>query len=589
SQDDLYAVLGVSKKANTAEIHDAYRHLSRTFHPDKHPNMTEAASRHFKQIQHAADILLDEKSREVYDTYGEGGLAAGVSLSKWTTAEAFRREFERMARERLEEDVDNLVRSRGEVEIQVDTSLLLDPYSYELIEEEEMEDDMPPKGVLRRMAQVLQMALKHSYDIPLDESSINTLTLAGHSTSRNGMGDANVEVTWRRSVIPFLPSATGELTMACMTPRFLQGRLQYSISANAFANAHVKWASPSAPPPLAVTTGRRLGKYSMGHISYRTGSYSLGPWGRGSPPRHYSALGMGLHYGPPGKQNKYAANVQVSPGESFLHSEVTRPLSHGVTARADLRFSSHSRLTTSIGTETKLTKHWTLSWNGQLAMAGGTTFTLGIQRLGQGLSIPIILSPEFSPQLFLKALMIPSLLMEGLERWILGPQRRERRRIRREERREAMKEKRQKDQQEALEARELLTGMVERKRVQESERHGLVVLMAAYGPKHTLESFLESTKRDESKTREQLPTLFSLPEDLTASVIDATLSLQAMVQESRLLLPVGPSKSSLPGLYDPCYGEAKSLLILYVFRGQSHLILSPDRSSLMLPQRSHQI
>lgn len=400
SSDNLYAVLGVSKEASPVEIRDAYRHLSRTFHPDKHPTMSEAASRHFKQLQHAADILLNEESRSIYDIYGEGGLSAGVTLSKWTTPEAFRREFERLARERLEEDVEKLVRSRGEVEIQVDTSLLFDPSSYELIMEEDDEEEEEegeggkgrPKNLFGSIkhrgrmafervytgAEVLQMTLKHSYDIPLDEASVNTLVLTGQSISRNGMGNGNVEVAWRRASIPFLPTATGELSMTCLSPRILQGRLQYSLSSDSFANAHFKWRSPSAPPPLAITTGRRLGKYLVGHVSYKTGAYSLGSWGLGNgTPRQPSALGMGLHYGPPGKRNKYNTQLQVSPGESFLYSELTRPLSHGVTARADLRLSNRSGLSTSIGTETKLTKHWSISWTGQLAAIGGTTFSLG--------------------------------------------------------------------------------------------------------------------------------------------------------------------------------------------------------------------
>ncbi len=67
---DYYKVLGIDKKAGTAEIKKAYRKLARTYHPDLNPNDSEA-ERKFKQINEANEVLGDSEKRKKYDTYGK--------------------------------------------------------------------------------------------------------------------------------------------------------------------------------------------------------------------------------------------------------------------------------------------------------------------------------------------------------------------------------------------------------------------------------------------------------------------------------------------------------------------------------------
>ncbi|MDP9345001.1 MAG: J domain-containing protein [Actinomycetota bacterium] len=69
---DLYAVLGVDKKASQEDIKKAYRKLARQYHPDRNPGDTAAEER-FKQISAAHDILGDAEKRKKYD---RGGLSA---------------------------------------------------------------------------------------------------------------------------------------------------------------------------------------------------------------------------------------------------------------------------------------------------------------------------------------------------------------------------------------------------------------------------------------------------------------------------------------------------------------------------------
>ena len=75
SKKDPYSILGVSREADKAEIKKAYRSLAMKYHPDRNPG--KESEDKFKEASEAADILLDEEKRRLYDRFGYEGLGQG--------------------------------------------------------------------------------------------------------------------------------------------------------------------------------------------------------------------------------------------------------------------------------------------------------------------------------------------------------------------------------------------------------------------------------------------------------------------------------------------------------------------------------
>lgn len=82
---NFYDILGVKKTATDAELKQAYRNLSKKYHPDLQHGKSDVEKKEienkFKEINEAYSVLSDSEKRQQYDTFGttdfNGGGAGG--------------------------------------------------------------------------------------------------------------------------------------------------------------------------------------------------------------------------------------------------------------------------------------------------------------------------------------------------------------------------------------------------------------------------------------------------------------------------------------------------------------------------------
>lgn len=73
---DYYKLLGIGRDASEEEIKKAYKKMALKWHPDRNSG-SEEASKKFKEISEAFEVLSDKQKRTIYDQFGEEGLKGG--------------------------------------------------------------------------------------------------------------------------------------------------------------------------------------------------------------------------------------------------------------------------------------------------------------------------------------------------------------------------------------------------------------------------------------------------------------------------------------------------------------------------------
>ena len=68
---DYYSTLGVERKASEEDVKKAYKALAKKWHPDKNPNNQDVATRKFKEVSEAYQVLGDSVKRREYDRGGD--------------------------------------------------------------------------------------------------------------------------------------------------------------------------------------------------------------------------------------------------------------------------------------------------------------------------------------------------------------------------------------------------------------------------------------------------------------------------------------------------------------------------------------
>ncbi|KAE8232119.1 hypothetical protein CF326_g2852 [Tilletia indica] len=601
-RDHLYALLNVERDASEDQIREAYRSVAVSFHPDKHtdPALKSAAESRFREVQHAYEILTNPQQRAVYDHLGESGLKSSWALTvRGQTPQDLQREFERQANQRRMQDAENLIRSRGDFTVSLDASALFAPAN------------RIPRPVTRAGQPVTledrwnrvgatQMLGKHGFETAITERvSVN---FAGQMVSSNGVGNGNLIGTVKTQWSPKLFS---EVSATLLRPRIGTIKGQYVINPNSFLTFLVVSQTTVVPPSVTLTYGQRISSTSAltGFSSIKTGSYTIGPWGQNAPmlyKRDRPALTVGIS-----KQSAPDRGWTVQSTLNEFDSSIggdyaAKVLGNTVKVRAGATLGLGSGLNVFTSAERRITENTRLTLGVNCGLpAGGITVRIKVNRLGQKINVPILISPYFRSDLVLICTALPAITYTALHYGYLVPAKR--RRISRKvaelraESRELIEER----YRAAIEAKALLRDQARKRAVSERKRGGLIIVEAWYGARRSFppakaglpEELLDQVWSQQPRQGDASAALNLEGVDVTTlpPCWDVTVPLQNLVTNGQLIIPGGRPKFGINGFFDPCMGERKHLFVRYVFRHQLHEACVDDVGPLAAPLRIHQL
>ncbi|KAJ2852897.1 hypothetical protein GGI22_005096, partial [Coemansia erecta] len=185
---DYYAALNVSRTASTEEIRNAYKQLSRIFHPDKHhdPQRREWAQRQFHNIHRAYEVLTDSRSRDAYDQLGDRGVELSKALGfKVQSPRDLQDLFEREVRRLRMEEIERWAQSKSNISIAVNSTMVTSPTCRMLAERHADKVKLPSEQV-----SVDNVFIKHSFIAGLTDNFSAHIT--GQMFSSRGHVSKNV-------------------------------------------------------------------------------------------------------------------------------------------------------------------------------------------------------------------------------------------------------------------------------------------------------------------------------------------------------------------------------------------------------------
>ncbi|KAM4805191.1 dnaJ homolog subfamily C member 11 [Urocitellus parryii] len=543
--EDYYSLLNVRREASSEELKAAYRRLCMLYHPDKHrdPELKSQAERLFNLVHQAYEVLSDPQTRAIYDIYGKRGL----EMEGWEVVERrrtpaeIREEFERLQQEREERRLQQRTNPKGTISVGVDATDLFDRY------DEEYED---VSGSGFPQIEINKMHISQSIEAPL--TATDTAILSGSLSTQNGNGGGSINFALRRVTSA---KGWGELEFGAGD---LQGplfglKLFRNLTPRCFVttNCALQFSSRGIRPGLTTVLARNLDKNTVGYLQWRWGIQSAMNTSivRDTKTSHFTvALQLGIPH----------SFALISYQHKFQDDDQTR-------VKGSLKAGFFGTVV-EYGAERKISRHSVLGAAVSVGVPQGVSLKVKLNRASQTYFFPIHLTDQLLPSAVFYATVGPLIIYFAMHRLIIKPYLRAQKEKELEKQRESTATDILQKKQEAEAAVRLMQESVRRIIEAEESRMGLIIVNAWYG------KFVN----DKSKKSEKV------------KVIDVTVPLQCLVKDSKLILTEA-SKAGLPGFYDPCVGEEKSLRVLYQFRGVLHQVTVPDSEALRIPKQSHRI
>ncbi|KAL2313831.1 DNAJC11 family DNAJ domain-containing protein [Schizosaccharomyces pombe] len=603
---ELYLALGLPKDATSDQIKESYYRLSRLFHPDRHTaDQKAAAEEKFQIIQHAYEVLSDPSKKEIYDNFGEQGLKTDWNVGfPGKSAEELKNKIREQIQERDIHEIDSLVQSRSETTIVVNMTPLfarnirvqnalglgagtrmLTPYErFSLI-------------------QWVSFQIKSSFSIPtsfsndLKKPSFNSFSSGSFDDEFSAPSDedeGNHKTSSRLSIVteasmrqnsklqPSIfavyhsqpsPNLSSEIGFSLLRPGLITVKSVYAINNQTFIVPLIQISGLKRPPQATVVIGRQITRFGTLTARWKTGVWSLGSWGIASPRGANSSFSLTW------QQMKAIPNSLV-PQLSW-NAEVTAGLMYsGIAYNYNLKNATEDspyqiKLGTSMSTvgglqvsgdtSRKVGRYSTFGVNISVGVpTGSITFSLNWSRLGQKISLPIMWCSVFDRSAVFWGLVFPITSILGVEQFFLRPRRLSNQKRLRLLRLQKLKDSQERKKISAIRAVKLMKEIVEKKQKLEMEKGGLVIEYAEYR--------VVNCGANEPDLKQ-----------------DVTISIAALVENSRLAIPSSVSKSSIIGIYPLFSDNEKELEIVYTFHQQRHRVVLRDKQGVFLPSREHKI
>lgn len=575
----LYDVLNLPRTANTTDIRESHRRLSRLFHPDKHSTAStrDKADPKFQEIQHAFEVLSDPQRKAVYDNLGEDGLSLKLDVGqRHMTPEQLKAFWYNQSRQSRVEELDALTQTRGDTAITVDARAM---FGDRVVVEKHMRVGSPiPMQIARpatwqeRVNDVMfrGLTLRQSFTIPFTFSKLfseqdedsnlqpqvsdhsSSITFASHAsaTSKKAMGNFGVITSIRHQLSP---KTTLEASMPFIAPRTFRTKITHQYSPEIFMSLDTAASTLSIPPEIVVTTGRQITERGVIFGTLRSGSpWKLGPWGEYGNAASY-ILGWtqsSTPKDPSGYTVELITGLQVlgaaaDYNTSFKQLGIKMKLGGSVTTGG---------MAVNIGASRKITEHTRL---GASVLTQGPTMILRLtfSRLGQNFKLPIWIGDGYEFDAILYGVIAPLAGLVAWEHFVVSPRRQSRRSRQLAKKRSEVKDRLAQAEQAGRESIEVMAEAINRKQEQAKSSNGLYIQSASYGTIHDR--------------------------------IDVTIATAAFIIENQLVLPRNVRKRTLTGFWDPAFGESKTLRVTYTFAGEKHFVEVDDKDPLALPSQMH--
>uniref|UniRef100_A0A3B5MHG0 DnaJ homolog subfamily C member 11 n=1 Tax=Xiphophorus couchianus TaxID=32473 RepID=A0A3B5MHG0_9TELE len=383
-------------------------------------------------------------------------------------------------------------------------------------------EEMPGGGFPH--IEINRMHISQSIEAPL--TNTDTAMLSGSLSTHNGSGGGNINVTVRR-----VTSAKG------------WGEVEFGLD---FC-CGLQFSPRGLRPSCSLMTARHLDQNTMGYLQWRWGPNSAMTTSlvRDTKSSHFTlALQLGVPH----------SYLMMSYQYKFQDEDQTK-------VKGSVKTGWFGTVV-EYGAERKISRHSVLSATVSIGVPQGVTLKIKLSRASQTYLFPVHLTDQLLPSAVFYATVGPLLAYVAVHRLIIIPYTKAQKEQELELQRKSSATDIAKKKQEAETAVLLMQESVRRIIEAEESKMGLIILNGWYG------KFVSDTSQKQEK----------------AKVIDVTVPLQCLVKDSKLILTEA-SKAGLPGFYDPCVGEEKSLKLLYQFRGVMHQVISADTEPLRIPKQ----